>query len=231
MELHERLPANRQVALASGPDPFAEVKNRIHFAVIGDLGPELVGADLESAAMRERVAADIQDHLAEEVGISREDRERLADEIADDILGHGPLERPLADETVTEIMINGPFEIWVEREGRLYETNVRFTDESHLRRVINKIVAQVGRRVDESSPMVDARLPDGSRVNAVLPPLSLSGPLVTIRKFGQERLDPRDIVRLRSPAAPTRDLLQGLLRAARNDLLFGGARSGQNAPR
>src|SRR5439155_10350727 len=108
-------------------------------------------------------------------------------------LGHGPLERPLADETVTEIMINGPFEIWVEREGRLYESDVRFTDESHLRRVINKIVAQVGRRVDESSPMVDARLPDGSRVNAVLPPLSLSGPIVTIRKFSRRRLTLEDL--------------------------------------
>ena len=227
MELHERLAANRQVALASGPDPFAEVKNRIHFAVIGDLGPELVSADLESAAMRERVAADIQDHLAEEVGISREDRERLANEIADDILGHGPLERPLADETVTEIMINGPFEIWVEREGRLYETNVRFTDESHLRRVINKIVAQVGRRVDESSPMVDARLPDGSRVNAVLPPLSLSGPLVTIRKFGTDRLSLADMIRLGTLSPETVDLLERCVEAELNILVSGGTGTGK----
>ena len=101
-------------------------------------------------------------------------------EIADDILGHGPLERLLADDSITEVMVNGPFDIWVERQGRLYETTVRFKDESHLRRIINKMVAQVGRRIDESSPMVDARLPDGSRVNAVIPPLSLSGPLVTL---------------------------------------------------
>src|SRR5256886_15990017 len=86
-------------------------------------------------------------------------------------------------------MVNGAHEIWVERQGRLYETTLRFTDESHLRRIINKMVAQVGRRIDESSPMVDARLPDGSRVNAVIPPLSLSGPLVTIRKFSNKRLD------------------------------------------
>ena len=111
------------------------------------------------------------------------DRERLIDEIADDTLGHGPLERLLADDTVTEIMVNGPHDVWIERRGRLYETTVRFSDDAHLRRIINKIVSQVGRRIDESSPMVDARLPDGSRVNAVIPPLSLSGPLLTIRKF------------------------------------------------
>src|SRR5439155_3705501 len=123
-------------------------------------------------------------------------RERLIAEIADDILGHGPLERLLADDTITEIMVNGPFDIWIERQGRLYETGVRFNDDSHLRRIINKMVAQVGRRIDESSPMVDARLPDGSRVNAIIPPLSLSGPLITIRKFSKKRLDLNDMVRL-----------------------------------
>src|SRR5438105_8033378 len=109
-------------------------------------------------------------------------------EISNDILGHGPIERLLADDSVTEIMVNGPFDVWVERQGRLYQTTVRFNDDSHLRRIINKMVAQVGRRIDESSPMVDARLPDGSRVNAVSPPLSLRGPLVTIRTFSRRRL-------------------------------------------
>ena len=107
-------------------------------------------------------------------------------EITDDILGYGPLERLLADDSITEIMVNGADDVWIERGGKLYETTVRFNDESHLRRIINKIVAQVGRRIDESSPMVDARLPDGSRVNAIIPPLSLSGPLLTIRKFSAD---------------------------------------------
>ena len=93
-------------------------------------------------------------------------------------------------------MVNGPNEIWIERQGRLYETTVRFTDDSHLRRIINKIVAQIGRRIDESSPMVDARLPDGSRVNAIIPPLSLSGPLMTIRKFSRKRLTLEDMSNL-----------------------------------
>ena len=157
--------------------------------MIGELGPQLFAADADPAAVRARVATDIRGRLQQETGIAREDRERLSEEIADDILGHGPLERPLADDTITEVMINGPHDIWIERGGRLHPTAIRFNDESHLRRIINKIVAQVGRRIDESSPMVDARLPDGSRVNAVLPPLSLTGPLVTIRKFSRKRLE------------------------------------------
>ena len=108
--------------------------------------------------LRDRVTADIRRLLNDEAGIAREDRERLTSEILDDILGYGPLERLIADDSITEIMCNGPDDIWIERGGKLYETTVRFTDESHLRRIINKIVSQIGRRIDESSPMVDARL-------------------------------------------------------------------------
>ena len=117
-------------------------------------------------------------------------------EISDDILGHGPIERLLADDSVTEIMVNGPFDVWVERQGRLYQTTVRFNDDSHLRRIINKMVAQVGRRIDESSPMVDARLPDGSRVNAMIPPLSLSGPARHDPKVREQAADLQEMIRL-----------------------------------
>jgi len=227
MELHERLSAARPVSGAPGRDPFSEVKNRIHLAVIGDLGPQLFNVNMDPNALRERVSADIKSHLAQEQGISRDDRDRLASEIADDILGHGPLERLLADESVTEIMVNGPFDVWVERQGRLYETTVRFNDESHLRRIINKIVAQVGRRIDESSPLVDARLPDGSRVNAVIPPLSLSGPLVTIRKFSKKRLDMNDLVRLGTLSTETVEFLQRCVLAELNILISGGTGSGK----
>jgi len=227
MELHERLSAARPVSGTPGRDPFSEVKNRIHLAVIGDLGPQLFNVNMDPNALRERVSADIKSHLAQEQGISRDDRDRLASEIADDILGHGPLERLLADESVTEIMVNGPFDVWVERQGRLYETTVRFNDESHLRRIINKIVAQVGRRIDESSPLVDARLPDGSRVNAVIPPLSLSGPLVTIRKFSKKRLDLNDLVRLGTLSTETIEFLQRCVLAELNILISGGTGSGK----
>src|SRR6185436_13052341 len=165
--------------------------------------------------------------LQTETGISRDDRTRLANEIADDILGYGPLERLLGDDSITEIMVNGPNEIWIERQGRLYETTVRFTDDSHLRRIINKIVAQIGRRIDESSPMVDARLPDGSRVNAIIPPLSLSGPLLTIRKFGERRLDLEDMVRIGTLTDETVDFLSRCIRAELNILISGGTGSGK----
>ncbi|HKH31741.1 MAG TPA: CpaF family protein [Gaiellaceae bacterium] len=228
MELHERLSATRPaVATARGDDPFAELKNRVHLSVIGELGPQLFNATMDPNGLRDRVTADIRTHLATEQGISRDDRERLVAEIADDILGHGPLERLLADESITEIMVNGPFEVWVERQGRLYETTVRFTDESHLRRIINKIVAQVGRRIDEASPLVDARLPDGSRVNAVIPPLSLSGPLVTIRKFSKRRLDLNDLIKLGTLSSDTVEFLHRCIVAQLNILVSGGTGSGK----
>src|SRR5947209_10337434 len=227
MELHERLSTSRPVPPTSGPDPFADVKNRIHLAVIGELGPQLFNATMDPIALRDRVIVDIRDQLGAEAGISRDDRERLVAEISDDILGHGPIERLLADDSVTEIMVNGPFDIWVERQGRLYQTTVRFNDDSHLRRIINKMVAQVGRRIDESSPMVDARLPDGSRVNAVIPPLSLSGPLITIRKFANKRLDLQEMIRLGTLSEETVDFLQRAVLAQLNILIAGGTGSGK----
>jgi pilus assembly protein CpaF len=227
MELHERLSTSRPVAAQSGPDPFAEVKNRIHLTVIGELGPQLFNASMDPMALRDRVINDIRTHLSGEAGISRDDRERLVSEISDDILGHGPIERLLADDSVTEIMVNGPFDIWVERQGRLYQTTVRFNDDSHLRRIINKMVAQVGRRIDESSPMVDARLPDGSRVNAVIPPLSLSGPLITIRKFANKRLDLQEMIRLGTLQDETVDFLQRCIAGQLNCLISGGTGTGK----
>jgi pilus assembly protein CpaF len=227
MELHERLSTAPPVMVNLGHDPFSELKNDIHMAVIGDLGPQLFNVEMDPNALRERVTTDIRTRLAAETRLSRDDRERLTSELADDILGHGPLERLLADDSITEIMVNGPFDVWVERQGRLFETTVRFTDESHLRRIINKMVAQIGRRIDESSPMVDARLPDGSRVNAVIPPLSLGGPLVTIRKFSKRRLDLNDLVRLGTLNTETIEFLQRCILAELNILISGGTGSGK----
>src|SRR5437899_995234 len=232
MKLHERL--NTSKPLTAAQDPFAEVKSRVHFTVIGDLGPQLYNVSMDVDDLRERVLADVRDQLAQETGISRDDRQRIALEVTDDILGHGPLERLLADESVTEIMVNGPYEIWIERGGRLYASDVVFNDEWHLRRIINKMVAQVGRRIDESSPMVDARLPDGSRVNAVIPPLSLSGPLITIRKFSRKRLTLDDMIKLGTLSQETVEFLQRCIKAQLNMLISGGTGSGKttlmNAP-
>jgi pilus assembly protein CpaF len=228
MELHERLNSAREAGHPPAErDPFAELKSRIHFTVIGDLGPQLYNVNVNPEDLRERVVADVRDQLAQETGVSRDDRTRIALEITDDILGHGPLERLLADDTVTEIMVNGPHDIWVERQGRLQQTSVQFNDEWHLRRIINKLVAQVGRRIDEASPMVDARLPDGSRVNAVIPPLSLTGPLVTIRKFSRRRLTLDDMIRLGTLSPETVGFLERCIAAQLNVLISGGTGSGK----
>ena len=227
MELHERLTTARPGPAPGTKEPFGDLKNSVHLKVISELGPQLFNVSIEPSALRERVTAEVRRYLAEEVGLSRDDRDRLSSEIADDILGYGPLERLLTDDSISEIMVNGPDEIWIERHGRLYETTVRFNDESHLRRIINKIVAQVGRRIDESSPMVDARLPDGSRVNAIIAPLSLSGPLLTIRKFSRNRLTLDDMVTNGTLSQEAVEFLDYCIRAELNLLISGGTGSGK----
>ena len=192
MELHERLVTNKQQpggAPRPTKEPFAELKNSIHMLVIGELGPQLTGQTIDPVGMRDRVLADIRRHLSSETGISRDDRERLTSEIADDILGYGPLERLLADDSITEIMVNGPGEIWIERQGRLYETTVRFNDDSHLRRIINRMVAPdraPDRRV--VARWSTRAFPTDRASTRSSPPLSLSGPILTIRKFAKKRL-------------------------------------------
>jgi pilus assembly protein CpaF len=228
MELHERLTSNGPASIApAAREPFADLKNTIHMQVISELGPQLTTQAMDPSGLRDRVVADIRRHLLSETGISREDRDRLTAEIADDILGYGPLERLISDDSITEIMVNGPSEIWIERQGRLYETTVRFVDESHLRRIINRMVAQVGRRIDESSPMVDARLPDGSRVNAIIAPLSLSGPLLTIRKFSRKRLTLEDMVNIGTISGESVEFLKRCIHAELNVLISGGTGSGK----
>jgi pilus assembly protein CpaF len=228
MELAQRLTGGEAPARPNGwRDPFWEVKDRIHKAVISGLGPQLFNTETDPATLRGRVSGDVTAALATEPGIARSDRERLVRELTDDILGHGPLERLLADDTITEIMVNGPHEIWIERQGKLYRTDVAFTDESHLRRIIVKMVAQAGRRVDESIPMTDARLADGSRLNAVLPPLSLSGALLTIRKFPKRRLNATDMARLGTLTEETVDFLDRCVRARLNVLISGGTGTGK----
>jgi pilus assembly protein CpaF len=235
MDLHERIQGYQasmpRAAAAPQPDPvgdsFTELKDRIHMAVISELGPRLYNEALSPNALVEVVMTDIRNRLGQERGLATADRERIAQEIANDTLGHGPIEPLLQDDTITEVMVNGPADIWVERSGKLQKTMVRFSDEHHLRRIINKIVAQVGRRVDESSPMVDARLPDGSRVNAVLPPLSLTGPLLTIRKFSKHRWDLADLVQINSLPSQAKTFLEAAIHAEFNILISGGTGSGK----
>jgi pilus assembly protein CpaF len=227
MELRERLGRQTSEGVDLFAEPFSEIKNRVHLALIEALGRQLFNTEIDPDTLRVRVQAELRERLEREPGFSREDRDRIVVELTDDILGNGPLERLLDDDTVSEIMVNGPHDIWVERAGRLHKTPVRFADESHLRRIISKIVAQVGRRIDEASPMVDARLPDGSRVNATIPPLSLTGALLTIRKFSKLRLDMNELVKRGSLTAETSDLLDRCVLARLNILISGGTGSGK----
>ncbi|UTI65895.1 CpaF family protein [Paraconexibacter antarcticus] len=228
MDLRDRLAQNRSGAAETGPDPMAELRARVHTALIEELGPQLLDSSAEAPEeLRIRVRADIRGRLAAERGLSVAERDTLLEDLTDDVLGNGPIERLLADDTITEVMINGPHDVWIERAGRISRSSVRFADDDHLRRIINKIVNQIGRRVDESSPMVDARLPDGSRVNAVLPPVSLSGPLMTIRKFGRDRLTMSDMVRLGTLTDEAVEFLDACLHAKLNVLISGGTGSGK----
>src|SRR5439155_20852574 len=167
-------------------DPYAELKTRIHHACTATLGPELFATE-PTEDVSERVVRAVMEQLSlDRTPRTREERRQVVREISDDILGYGPLEPLLRDDGVTEIMVNGFDRIYIERGGKIEPAQAAFADNGHLLRIIDKIVSQVGRRVDEASPMVDARLPDGSRVNAVIPPLALRGPTLTIRKFSRD---------------------------------------------
>src|SRR5213078_2180283 len=151
---------------------------------------------LSESDLRLRVTDQLHSALAKEKApLSAADKAQLIQDVSDDILGYGPIDRYLTEEDITEVMVNGPHSVYVERGGKIENAGATFVDEDHLRRIIDKIVAQVGRRIDEATPMVDARLPDGSRVNAVIHPLAIGGPFLTIRKFARDQYQIDDLIR------------------------------------
>ena len=159
--------------------------------------------------------------------LTREERRRIVREITDDVLGYGPLEELLRDDSITEVMVNRHDMVFIEREGRIERTDVSFADNAHLLRIIDKIVSQVGRRIDEASPMVDARLPDGSRVNAIIPPLALKGPTLTIRKFSRDPYTMDDLINFNSLTPQAAQFLAACVRGKLNVLISGGTGSGK----
>jgi pilus assembly protein CpaF len=211
-----------------GRDPFEAVKNRVHQSLIESLGPRLYDPHLTESELATQVRATLQEVLeSEPTPLSHADRTKIAQDVSDDILGHGPLEPYLRDPDITEIMVNGPDDIFIERAGKIYPVEARFSDEQHLRRTIDKIVGRVGRRIDEASPMVDARLPDGSRVNAVIAPVALDGALLTIRKFAADPFSDRDLISFGTMTIPVRDFLFDCVRGRRNIVISGGTGSGK----
>ena len=208
-------------------DPYAELKQRVHNACVERLGAEL-GVRRSGDGEQGRVLAAVAELLAADpTPLARDERRRLEQEIADDLLGYGPLQPLLADDTVSEIMVNGPHQVFVERNGRLQPAGVAFAGEAHLLRIVDRIVSEVGRRVDEAAPMVDARLPDGSRVNVVIPPLSLRGPAVTIRKFARDPFTIDDLVAFGTLTSQAAAFLAACVRGKLNVLVSGGTGVGK----
>jgi pilus assembly protein CpaF len=210
-------------------DPLLDdLRQKVHHHLIESLGPVLYDRRLGEDDLRRRVNEQLQLALAQErAPLSASDKAQLIQDVSDDILGYGPIESLLNDETITEVMVNGPNTIYVERSGHCERAPVSFIDETHLRRIIDKIVGQVGRRIDESSPLVDARLPDGSRVNAVIHPLAIGGPFLTIRKFSKDPYQIDDLIRFGTLNAHAARFLQACIVGRLNVIVSGGTGTGK----
>ena len=216
----------RLLSQAPVRESLREVKFRIQSRVIQDLDPKL---DLANQVEVRRQIEEIFGRVIDEEGLAltRAERVRMLEQITDEIIGLGPMEPLLRDETVTEIMVNGPRQVYIERSGRLELTNVVFQNDDHVMRIIDRIIAPIGRRIDESSPMVDARLTDGSRVNAIIPPLSLIGPVITIRKFSASPFTVDDLIRFGTSTPEMFDFLRACVEARLNVFVSGGTGSGK----
>jgi len=205
-------------------DPFQGLKSKIHKRIVGELGP----VDLDRKQLEEAVTQ-ISDICMDEepIPVPRSERSRIISEVTDEVTGYGPIQALLKDDSVSEVMVNGPNQVYVERKGKLVLTDVRFRDDAHVMHVIEKIVSPLGRRIDESSPMVDARLPDGSRVNAVIPPLALKGPSITIRKFAKDPFTVDDLIRFGTFTKEMAELLRACVEGKLNIVVSGGTGSGK----
>src|SRR6476620_3848748 len=206
---------------------FENIKRRIHTKLVDKLDLSRVG-ELEGDVLRREIRL-VVEHLcdSEDTFLNRNERDRLIDEVLDETFGLGPLEMLLKEPSISEIMINGPKHVYVERSSTLELTQVQFRDDKHLMQIIDRIVSKVGRRVDDVCPMCDARLPDGSRVNAIIPPLALDGPSVTIRRFGSNPLKLEDLLNYKSLTPEMVMLLEGAMKAHLNIIISGGTGSGK----
>jgi pilus assembly protein CpaF len=219
---------SRRRSPTSEQERIDELKGVVHTELVKQLGPHLYAADVDQADLESRVRQVLADVLSrQDRPISNADRARITQEISDDILGYGPIEPFLRDADVSEVMVNGFDQIYLEKDGRLQPVKAQFTDEAHLRRTIEKIVSRIGRRVDEASPMVDARLPDGSRVNAVIPPLSIDGSTLTIRKFATDPLTVHNLIDFGSISEKTADFLDACVRGRLNIIVSGSTGAGK----
>jgi pilus assembly protein CpaF len=211
------------------PDEYFDLKSRVHDRLLDIIDLSVIDK-LERDELEFQIRQVVERILKEEsysFPLNLKEREKIFTEILDEVLGYGPLEPLLKDHTVSDILVNTYKDIYVERAGKIEATDARFKDDDHLMRIIDKIVSSVGRRIDESSPMVDARLPDGSRVNAIIPPLALDGPILSIRRFAVNPLELDDLIRFNTLTPDISELLKGIVKARLNVIISGGTGSGK----
>src|SRR6266481_1474879 len=221
-------PAEGPLSQSAAParDAQRDVRSRLQSRIINNLDPRL---DLSDAKAVKSSIEEMFNKFIDEEGIvvTRVERQRMLEQIMDEILGFGPIQPLLNDDTITEIMVNGPFRTYVERKGKLQLSDVTFVSDEHVSRVIERIIAPIGRRVDEAKPFEDARLPDGSRVNIIIPPLALNGPVVTIRKFPKYRIQVADYVKFGTATNEMMEFLRACVEARLNIFISGGTGSGK----
>ncbi len=211
------------------PQQISELKARVHDRLIEILDLSLIEA-LDPVRMKQEIARIIERILAEDefaIPMNAEEKARFCQEVQDEVLGLGPIEPLMQDPTVTDILVNAYDHIYVERFGKLHLTDARFKDNAHLKKIIDRIVSNVGRRIDESCPMVDARLADGSRVNAIIPPLAIDGPMLSIRRFSADPLEIEDLITLRTLTPEIGELIKGIVASRLNVLISGGTGTGK----
>ncbi len=226
VEQPESAPVQNTQSSAANPEQ-ERLRRQLH--------TELIEA-VDLSRLRDRSRKEIEPQLratlanliaSRRLSLSRDDAARLTDDVINEVLGFGPLEKLISDPGISDILINNSQTVYIEKDGKLQRSDVRFNDDQHLMHIIERIVSGVGRRIDESTPMVDARLPDGSRVNAIIPPLALDGPSVSIRRFGTKPIGPADLVRFGALPAPMMEYLQGCVKAKLNILISGGTGTGK----
>jgi pilus assembly protein CpaF len=222
-ELLSRRPSATQTRQ---PRAYGDIKTRIQSQLIAQIDPEM---DMSNTSEVRKTIGQMMDEILTEEGIvfGRRERQRLFDAIVAEILGYGPIQQLLLDDSITEVMVNGHDQVYIERDGKVEKTGAKFENDAHVMRIIQRIVQHVGRRIDEASPYVNARLPDGSRVNAIIPPLTLNGPTVTIRKFFKNPLTVDDLINLGTVTPEAMEFLQACVEAKVNILISGGTGSGK----
>jgi pilus assembly protein CpaF len=227
-ELSINLSSHRIEALPLRKKQIEDIKKNIHLKLIEELSDIIFRKNIDDAELKSKVSSSAQKLVyANDFPLTIEEKTKIIGEIIDDIVGHGPIEEFLRDREVTEIMINNPFTIYIEKFGKIYKTNKSFLDENHLMRIIDKIVSRIGRRVDESSPYVDARLPDGSRVNIIISPLTLNGPVMTIRKFAADPFTIDDLIELGTCTKKVAEFMKACVKGRLNIITSGGTGTGK----